>query len=81
MFPEIIKYLQYFRFFIMNLTKIAIGGLFLLLAFCYQTYRNLSKNLPRPDYDLKEYWGKGDVADYKEDTQILTFRLAYTEEV
>lgn len=65
----------------MDFTKILLGFVVLLLAFCYQAYQKLSKNLPRPDYDLKEYWGKGDVKNYKEDTKITKFELNFGNEV
>ena len=65
----------------MDFSKIAIGALFLLLAFCYQVYQKLSKNLPRPDYDLKQFWGKGDVKNYKEDSSIKPFEISFGDEV
>lgn len=65
----------------MDFSKILIGFLFLIIAFFYQTYQKLSKNLPRPDYDLKQFWGKGDVKNYKEDPAIKPFKISYDDEV
>lgn len=55
--------------------------LFLLLALGFQSYRKISKNLPRPDYDAKEFWGKGDVKNYKEVEAIKPFKVSYGDEV
>jgi juvenile hormone epoxide hydrolase len=65
----------------MELGKIFFGIVFLVVAFCYQQYRKISKNLPRPDFDLNEYWGKGDVKNYKEKSEILPFKISYSAEV
>jgi hypothetical protein len=65
----------------MDFIKILLGAVCLLAAVCYQAYQKLSKNLPRPDYDLKEYWGKGDVKDYVEYTQIIKSKLKFEDEV
>lgn len=65
----------------MEFNKILIGILFLVIAFFYQTYQKLSKNLPRPDYDLKQFWGKGNVKNYKEDTAVKPFKVSYSDDV
>lgn len=65
----------------MEYSKILLGVLFLIIAFCYQQYQKLSKNLPKPSYDLKEYWGKGDIKNYKEDSAIKPFKVSYSSEV
>lgn len=65
----------------MECSKILFGLFFLFLAFCYQQYQKISKNLPKPDFDLKEFWGKGDVKAYKEDSAIKPFTIAYSDEV
>jgi len=31
--------------------------------------------------DLNEYWGRGDVKNYKEDTAIKPFKISYSAEV
>ena len=31
--------------------------------------------------DLNEYWGRGDVKNYKEDTTIKPFKISYSAEV
>lgn len=31
--------------------------------------------------DLKEYWGRGDVKNYKEDHAIKAFKITYSDEV
>ena len=65
----------------METYKILIGVLCLFVAFAYQTYLKLSKNLPKPSFDLKEYFGKGNAANYKEDPSIKTFKVDYSNEV
>ena len=65
----------------MDLTKIFLGFLFLIAAYCYQSYQRLSKNLPKPDFDLNEFWGKGDVKEYKEDASIKPFKISFSKEV
>lgn len=61
--------------------KILLGLLCLFAAFCYQAYQNLSKNLPKPTFDLKEYWGKGKADGYKEDLSIKPFKVDYSAKV
>lgn len=65
----------------MEIFKIFLGGSCLLVALLYQQYVKLSKNLPRPDFDLAEYWGKGDKKDYQEDRSIRPFKVSYSSEV
>jgi hypothetical protein len=65
----------------MEFFKIFIGVIFLIAAYCYQKYQKLSKNLPIPDFDLKQYWGKGDAKNYQEDTSIKPFKVSYSDEV
>lgn len=65
----------------MDFTKLLIGIFFILLALCYQAYQKLTKNLPRPNYDLKQFWGKGEVENYKEDSSIRPFKISFGDEV
>lgn len=65
----------------MELWKILLGFISLIAAFFYQKYQSLSRNLPKPDFDLQEFWGKGDFKDYKEDISIKPFKVAYSNEV
>jgi len=61
--------------------KILLGLLCLFAAFCYQAYQSLSKNLPKPTFDSTEYWGKGKVDGYKEDSSIRSFKVDYSDKV
>lgn len=65
----------------MEYFKIFLGALCLIVALCYQKFQKLSKNLPKPTFDLKEFWGKGDVTSYAEDTSVKPFSVAYGDEV
>lgn len=91
----------------MECWKIFLGILCLIIAFAYQKFQKLSKNLPIPNFDLKvsqakpvqgskfklcsnlnihvfdlkEFWGKGDVANYKEDSSIKPFKVSFGDEV
>lgn len=65
----------------MECWKIVLGVVCLIIAFCYQKYLKLSKNLPIPNFSLKEFWGKGDVANYKEDTAVKPFKVSFGDEV
>lgn len=65
----------------MEYSKIFLGAVCLIAALCYQKYQKLSKNLPIPDFDWKEFWGKGDVTNYKEDSSVKTFKVSYGDEV
>lgn len=49
--------------------------------FCYQKYKKLARNKPKPNFDPKEYWGKGDVKDYKEDDKLTPFTVTYKDDV
>jgi len=63
------------------LQKILFSAIVLAIAFSYQAYRDMSKPFPKPDLDLKEYWGRGDVRKYKEDKAIKPFTISYSAEV
>lgn len=65
----------------MECYKIVIGILCVIVAIVYRIYVKLSKNLPKPTFDLKEYWGKGDVKNYNEDNAIKPFTISYSNEV
>lgn len=65
----------------MDYFKIFLGALCLIAAICYQKYKKLTKNLPKPTFDLKEFWGKGDVKNYKEESSVKPFKVAYGDEV
>lgn len=61
--------------------KIIFGAITLAIAFGFQAYRDMSKSLEKPDLDVNEYWGPGDVKGYKEDKTIRSFKVDYTDEV
>lgn len=53
----------------------------IIVGYGYRKFVKLTENLPRPNFSLTEYWGKGKVADYKEDTTIKPFKVEYSKEV
>lgn len=58
-----------------------IGALALIGYLGYRLYQKLTKNLPRPNFDEKEYWGKGAASNYQEDTSIRPFKVSYDDQV
>ncbi|GAB0093637.1 hypothetical protein DMENIID0001_088060 [Sergentomyia squamirostris] len=44
-------------------------------------YRETLGPVPKTEFDMRAYWGPGDVAAYKEDTTIHPFNISYSEEV
>ncbi|GAB0093635.1 Epoxide hydrolase [Sergentomyia squamirostris] len=46
-----------------------------------KVYRETFGPVPKPELDVKAYWGPGDRAAYKEDTTIHPFKISYSEEV
>ncbi|CRL02365.1 CLUMA_CG015094, isoform A [Clunio marinus] len=63
------------------LRNIFFGAVTLLIAFSYQAYRDITKPYPKPDLDVKEFWGPGDGKDYKELHQFKPFKISYSSEV
>lgn len=61
--------------------KIIFGAITLAIAFGFQAYRDMSKSMEKPDLDVNEYWGPGDVKNYKVDKTIRAFKVDYTDEV
>ncbi|GAB0093636.1 Epoxide hydrolase [Sergentomyia squamirostris] len=53
----------------------------LILFLSVKIYREALGPVPKPELDVKAYWGPGDVAAYKEDTTIHPFKISYSEEV
>lgn len=53
----------------------------LATALIFNQYRELSAPMPVPELNLKQYWGPGDVKQYKEDVSIKSFKVEYGEEV
>lgn len=65
----------------MDFSKMFLGFIFLVLAFCYQKFQNLSQNMPKPNFDPKEYWGKGNVKDYTEVEHLKPFIVHHKGDV
>lgn len=68
------------KFVVMNIANLLKGFLaigIIVAIFSYQIYRILSQNRPKPVVDLNEYWGPGDVKNYKESTLIKPFKVLY----
>lgn len=61
--------------------RVLFVGTTLLLAIGYKQYKDAIKPVPIPPLDMKEYWGAGDIKQYKEDTTIKPFKIAYSPEV
>uniref|UniRef100_A0A182P364 Epoxide hydrolase N-terminal domain-containing protein n=1 Tax=Anopheles epiroticus TaxID=199890 RepID=A0A182P364_9DIPT len=49
----------------------------LVTAIIFKQYRTLIAPMPVPELNLKQYWGPGDVKQYKEDTSIKPFKVSY----
>lgn len=62
-------------------SKIFLVAAFLLTYTIIKNFNDMTKPLPIPNLDLKRYWGPGSAANYKEDTKIKPFKIAYTKEV
>ncbi|XP_053672901.1 juvenile hormone epoxide hydrolase 2-like [Anopheles nili] len=50
-------------------------------AVVYKQYRELAAPQSVPDLNLRQYWGPGDVKQYKEDTSIKPFKVTYDKPV
>lgn len=61
--------------------RVLLVGVTLLLAAGFKQYKDATKPVPVPPLDLKEYWGPGDVKQYKEDTTVKPFKISYPPEV
>ncbi|EAT36616.1 AAEL011314-PA [Aedes aegypti] len=61
--------------------RVLFVGATLLLAVSYKQYKDATGPLPVPSLDPNEYWGPGDVRQYKEDVSIKPFKVAYSPEV
>lgn len=58
--------------------KIIILGIFcLILAYLYN---ETAKNLPPPDFDVNEYWGKSEFKTSKIDESIREFKISFSSE-
>lgn len=51
------------------------------VAFSVYKLREFSKPIEAPKLDLDEYWGPGNKADYKENTEVVGNRIFFPEEV
>ncbi|XP_065092833.1 juvenile hormone epoxide hydrolase 1-like [Ochlerotatus camptorhynchus] len=63
------------------LGRLLFVGFSLLLAIGYKQYRDATSSLPVPALNLNQYWGPGDAKQYKQDTTIKPFKVAYPPEV
>lgn len=55
----------------------ALVIIFMLLAFGYQQFINLTRPLPAPELDVSKYWGRGDQNNYIEDDSIEAQQIHY----
>uniref|UniRef100_A0A182QWG9 Epoxide hydrolase n=1 Tax=Anopheles farauti TaxID=69004 RepID=A0A182QWG9_9DIPT len=53
----------------------------LISAVVFKQYCELTAPLPVPELNLKQYWGPGDVKQYKEDATIKPFKVSYGEPI
>ncbi|CRL02296.1 CLUMA_CG015269, isoform A [Clunio marinus] len=56
--------------------NIFFGAIFLIIAFSYQAYREVTKPFPKPEIDLDEYWGPGDGKSDKDPVEIKPFKIS-----
>lgn len=59
----------------------ALVIMFMLLAFGYQQFINLTKPLPAPVFDVTQYWGKGDRNSYSENDSIEAQQVHYDAKI
>ncbi|XP_041778621.1 juvenile hormone epoxide hydrolase 2-like [Anopheles merus] len=59
------------------LLRVLFVGISLATAVVFKQYRNLTAPMPVPDLNMKQYWGPGDVKQYKEDPSIKPFKVSY----
>ncbi|ALC42559.1 Jheh3, partial [Drosophila busckii] len=45
------------------------------VGYGYLAFNELTRPLPRPQYDDNKYWGRGDIKHYKPDKQIREFKI------
>uniref|UniRef100_A0A182IQG7 Epoxide hydrolase n=1 Tax=Anopheles atroparvus TaxID=41427 RepID=A0A182IQG7_ANOAO len=48
---------------------------------CYNYYRSITSPLPIPQFTFDEFWGPGDGSNYREDSTIRPFSIAYNSTV
>lgn len=63
------------------LVRALVVALSLGVAVVIQNYRLISKPIEPPNLDIKEYWGPGNSADYKENTAVLPFDIKTSPEL
>ncbi|XP_055917183.1 juvenile hormone epoxide hydrolase 2-like [Eupeodes corollae] len=61
------------------LARVLFVVLSLGTAVIYQNYKNISRPIPPPAFDVNAYWGPGPASAYKEDPSIKPFSIKYTE--
>ncbi|XP_052898987.1 juvenile hormone epoxide hydrolase 2-like [Anopheles moucheti] len=59
------------------MTRVVFVVISLTVGVVLKQYRELAAPLPVPELNLKQYWGPGDVKQYKEDTSIKPFKVSY----
>lgn len=65
----------------MDFSTVFLGILFLFAAYLYQVYVKISKNHPAPDFDINEYWGKGQVKNHQDDKSVKPFKVSFGDDV
>ncbi|XP_037917415.1 juvenile hormone epoxide hydrolase 1-like isoform X1 [Hermetia illucens] len=63
------------------LCRAALAIFVVFVAFSVYKLREFSKPIEAPKLDLDEYWGPGNKADYKENTEVVGNRIFFPEEV
>uniref|UniRef100_A0A8D8H555 Juvenile hormone epoxide hydrolase 1 n=1 Tax=Culex pipiens TaxID=7175 RepID=A0A8D8H555_CULPI len=62
-------------------TRFAIAGTALLLGLFLKQCRELTREMPVPTVDTREFWGPGSRDKYDESIKVKPFELAYDKEV
>lgn len=51
------------------------------IAFSAYKFRELTKPIEAPKFDLDEYWGPGKKSDYKENTEVVKYEISFPDKV
>ncbi|XP_037926613.1 juvenile hormone epoxide hydrolase 1-like isoform X1 [Hermetia illucens] len=63
------------------LCRVTLAVFVVFIAFSAYKFRELTKPIEAPKFDLDEYWGPGKKSDYKENTEVVKYEISFPDKV
>lgn len=63
------------------LCRASLAVFVVFVAFSAYKFRESTKPIEAPKFDLNQYWGPGKKSDYKENTEVVKYEISFPDKV